>query len=139
MKSSPVGGSGGQGQPNAWLIGSYRYHMDDKARVSLPRNMRRALGGQKPYLVVSSREKGRATIYPEKRWQEKAAAVPEAEREEFFAHSFELRIDEHGRVTFPETAMQTAGLGKRSVLVIAGVGERIEIYTDEKWQQRQQG
>ncbi len=54
----------------------------------------------------------------------------------FQANSFDIELDSSGRVTLPPPLMEHAGIEKE--VVVAGVGDHIEVWGRERWQEEQQ-
>jgi len=54
----------------------------------------------------------------------------------FQANSFDIELDSSGRVTLPPPLMEHAGIDKE--VVVAGVGDHIEVWGRERWQEEQQ-
>ena len=46
-------------------------------------------------------------------------------------HAADVELDGHGRALIPPTLREFAGLDKR--LVVAGLGKKIEIWSEERW------
>jgi len=49
----------------------------------------------------------------------------------FFGDSFEVNLDNQGRIFIPESLRRYAGIDKD--VVIVGVGDRLELWSPEKW------
>ncbi len=54
----------------------------------------------------------------------------------FQANSFELELDSAGRVTVPGQLLMHAGIDKE--VVVAGVGDHLEIWSEQGWREEQQ-
>ncbi len=54
----------------------------------------------------------------------------------FQANSFDMELDSSGRVTLPPPLMEHAGIERE--VVVAGVGDHIEVWGRERWQEEQQ-
>lgn len=128
---------GGSIRPNNKLIGSYRVRLDEKSRFVLPKPLRSKFPGGKLYLVVYDKE--HAKIFPEAVWENYAEKLDEDKRKQFYARSFELKMDAQGRVVIPQIVMEKSEFKKESTLIIAGVGDYMELWSGEKWLNRQSG
>ncbi|MCD8364830.1 MAG: division/cell wall cluster transcriptional repressor MraZ, partial [Clostridiales bacterium] len=53
----------------------------------------------------------------------------------FFAGAADCEVDKQGRVLIPPKLREYAGLQKE--VVLAGVGNRIEIWSTERWQENE--
>jgi len=121
------------------FIGEYTYSIDDKKRLAIPVKLRLALGKK---AVVTRGLEFCLAIYPVKEWGnlvKKMAKLPlsGADARGFsrfmLTGAMEVTLDNLGRILIPDFLKGYAGLHKK--VVIAGVGERIEIWDDQKWQE----
>jgi MraZ protein len=119
------------------LIGEYTHTLDDKKRLSLPSKFRKELGkgavmtrGLDHCLFVYS-----ATSW--KKIMEKMGALSMGGVDSrgfnrfMLSGAVELEVDSAGRILIPDFLKSFAHL--KSKVVFAGVGDRIEIWDDEKW------
>jgi MraZ protein len=132
--------SGGKGRRRVTeLLGTHRYQLDPKGRVSLPSRFRAAFAdgcwltmGQDRCLYV----------FPRAEWErrsEEVGAAPLSDTDGrayarfFFGSSDEARLDGQGRVTIPQRLREAAGIDKE--VVVLGVRERMEIWDRETYEQ----
>lgn len=123
--------------------GSYAVTMDAKGRLAIPARVRDQLvaecGGR---IVVTAHHAERCLlVYAEPQWQLLApqiqalpniqsAAVRRLQRK-LLGHAAPLEMDSNGRVLLPPTLREFAGLDKD--LIIAGLGHRLEIWSEAAW------
>lgn len=123
------------------LIGTYRHSVDAKNRMRMPSKFKSALGenfvitkGTNQNLFVFSAEQFSA-VY------EKLMALPLFDEEaqkpvrKFLASAFESEEDGQGRVLIPKELVKYANITKSIVFV--GVGNRVEIWAEEVWEENQ--
>lgn len=123
--------------------GSYAVTMDAKGRLAIPARVRDQLvaecGGR---IVVTAHHAERCLlVYAEPQWELLApqiqalpniqsAAVRRLQRK-LLGHAAPLEMDANGRVLLPPTLREFAGLDKD--LIIAGLGHRLEIWSEAAW------
>jgi transcriptional regulator MraZ len=120
------------------LLGEFEHTIDDKNRLTLPAKFRQALSGG---LVITRGMDGCLYCYPQAGWERlvegRLAGLDPLSREgrmmhrPFFAGASEAEPDKQGRVPVPASLAKEAGL-KREV-VVAGVGDRLEIWDRAAW------
>lgn len=123
------------------LIGTYRHSVDAKNRMRMPSKFKGELGenfvitkGTSNNLFVFSAEQFSA-VY------EKLMALPLFDEEaqkpvrKFLASAFESEEDGQGRVLLPKELIAHAKITKN--LVFVGVGNRVEIWAEEVWEENQ--
>lgn len=123
------------------LIGTYRHSVDAKNRMRMPSKFKSALGenfvitkGTNQNLFVFSAEQF-SVVY------EKLMALPLFDEEaqkpvrKFLASAFESEEDGQGRVLIPKELVKHANITKGIVFV--GVGNRVEIWAEEVWEENQ--
>ena len=123
------------------LLGYYFVKPDQKGRIALPYKFRAELG---PSLVVA-------------RWFEKCLVVINRESWGVMVHnltggelatlsardtdrfllggSFEVELDKQGRFVVPTALRSFAGI--KGEVVIVGLGQRVEIWGKERWEDRE--
>ncbi len=122
------------------LIGEYRHTMDDKNRLSLPAKFRRETGKK---VVITSGLDSCLFIFTVKSWESitERLSSPDSAMLSADSRSFnryllggavEIDVDALGRMLLPEYLVSRAKLGRK--VVIVGVGERGEIWDEEKWE-----
>lgn len=125
------------GRGIAVFLGEYQHTLDAKGRVSLPRKFRDETGSK--LVVVKGLEKC-LYVYPADGYRQFLANLMSASdfnrqslvlRRRFTAGANEIDIDSAGRVGLTPSLRTHAGLGKD--VIVAGVGDRIEIWDAEAW------
>lgn len=126
------------GGPEAQMfLGEYQHTLDAKGRVSLPRRFRDATG---VHLVVSKGFEGCVYVYPAegyKEFLEQLLVGSDFNRETrdvrrfFTAGAIEADVDSAGRVALTPVLREHAGLARD--VVVAGVGDHIEIWDAKAW------
>lgn len=120
------------------FIGEYEHSLDEKNRVSLPKNFRKDLGKK----VVMTRGLDNCLfVYSRANWEKVAARLQELSFAQADTRGFnrfilsgaaEVEVDGAGRILVPEHQKQFAGLKK--TIVFAGVNDRVEVWDSAKWQ-----
>ena len=123
--------------------GHFEHSLDAKHRLSIPARYRAALASG---LVLSKDSDACITVAtPEAHEQKVDRALagknplsPEYKRIQryFQGNSFDLDLDSAGRVTLPVKLLAHAGVDKE--VVVAGVGEHLEVWSREGWQAEQE-
>lgn len=121
------------------LIGLYRHSVDVKKRMRMPSKFKAGLGehfvitkGNKQNLFAFSAEQF-STLY------QKMMELPIFDEEaqtpirRFLSSAFEAEEDGQGRIMLSKELLTYAGISKNIVLV--GVGNRVEIWAEEVWEQ----
>lgn len=119
------------------FIGEYEHTLDDKSRVSLPRQFRTGLGRK----VVMTRGLDNCLfVYSRSSWEKVAAKLQELSFAQADTRGFnrfilsgaaEVEVDSAGRVLIPEHQRAFAGLQKN--LIFAGVSDRVEVWDAGRW------
>ncbi len=119
------------------FIGEYEHTLDDKSRVSLPRQFRTGLGRK----VVMTRGLDNCLfVYSRSSWEKVAAKLQELSFAQADTRGFnrfilsgaaEVEVDSAGRVLIPEHQRAFAGLTKNCVF--AGVSDRVEVWDAKRW------
>jgi len=119
------------------FIGEYRHTFDAKNRISLPAKFRKELGkgvivtrGLDRSLYVFSKaswrtETERLAQYPT------SSAAGRALSRLMLAGASEADVDSAGRILIPDYLKSFAGLSTKAV--VAGVGDRVELWDEEAW------
>src|SRR6185436_20117476 len=119
------------------FIGEYEHTLDEKKRVSLPKQFRAGLGEN---MVMTRGLDNCLFVYPRKNWEKIAAKLDKLSFAQADTRGFnrfilsgaaEVEVDAAGRILIPDHQKEFAGLG-RSV-VFAGVSDRVEVWDSEKW------
>ena len=119
------------------LIGEYEHTLDEKKRISLPKNFRTALGRK----VVMTRGLDNCLVmFPTKAWTKMAEKLQslsfvDADTRGFnrfmLSGAAEVEIDGVGRILIPEHQKAYAGLDRN--VVFAGISDRVEIWDATRW------
>ena len=119
------------------FLGEYTHTFDPKNRISLPSKFRKDLGR----VVVITRGLDHCLyVYARQAWERAAAryatqasgnAAHRGLARLFLAGSYEVEVDSAGRVLIPDSLKAFAGL--RHKALIAGVADRVEIWSEEAW------
>jgi MraZ protein len=119
------------------FIGEYRHTIDTKGRVMMPAKFREELGLS---FYVTKGMDGCLFVYSELEWQKMDAKITSLQlsRKEargfsrlFYAGAMNTSLDRQGRVLIPQNLRDYSGIEKD--VVIIGVSDRIEIWSQEKW------
>lgn len=123
------------------LIGEYTHILDDKNRVSLPSKFRKELGRK----IVATRGLDNCLFaYDLGEWQKIAEkltdlGIGQSDRRSLnrfiLASASEVEVDNVGRILIPEHLRSFADL--KDKIIFAGVGNRLEIWNEEKWKEYQ--
>ena len=118
--------------------GEYEYKIDSKGRVSIPPKLRSQFADG---LVLNKGVDNCIDVYPQSTWKESVAQLQplfatmnEKSRRGkriLFANAFTTELDDQGRVMLPPALRQHANI--QDTLVIAGVDNRLEIWSKESW------
>ena len=122
----------------AGFIGEYAHTLDEKKRVSLPKQFRAGLGKK---MVMTRGLDNCLFVYPKGSWEKVAAKLQALT----FAHAdtrgfnrfilsgaVEVEVDSAGRILIPEHQKEFASLKKE--VVFAGVSDRVEIWDAQTWE-----
>ncbi len=124
------------------FMGQYNHTVDVKGRLSIPSKFREQLGDE---FVITKGMDGCLFVFDNNNWsdfEQKLAALPMGKIETrqytrfFLAGATSVELDKQGRILVPNPLRGFAGLEKDVVLV--GVGNRIEIWSLEKWEEMEQ-
>lgn len=132
---------------HAILFGEYELTIDDKNRMLVPAEIRKALvperDGEAFFMVVGLNQV--PWLYPEKFYellvsQEPADITPEEDLLAFdqvnYGLASRMEWDKQGRVLIPEKTLRRTGLG-REVTVI-GVRDHLELWNRQDWEIRRE-
>ena len=119
------------------FIGEYEHTLDEKKRVSLPKQFRTELGKK---MVMTRGLDNCLFVYSKSAWArmaEKLEALTFAQADTRGFNRFilsgaaEVEVDKAGRILIPEHQKQFAGLKKN--VVFAGVSDRVEVWDAAQW------
>lgn len=119
------------------LMGEYHHNIDDKGRLILPSKFREDLGEE---FVVTRGLDECLFVYPKQEWQkitDKLKSLPFTKKDArsfmrfFLSGATATVFDKQGRINITSLLISYAGLNKECVVI--GVGDRLEIWAKEKW------
>ena len=119
------------------FMGLYNHTIDTKGRLIIPSKFREDLGDE---FVVTKGMDGCLFAYANEDWsafEKKLAELPLINKEArmfarfFLAGASQVEVDKQGRILVASNLRTFAELEKDVVLI--GVGNRIEIWSKEKW------
>jgi len=119
------------------LIGEYRHTLDPKKRLSLPAKFRKELGKS---VIITRGLDGCLFLLSHASWKrlvEKFSqlSIGSSDTRGFnrfmLSGAAEADVDSAGRILIPEHLKEFAGLGQD--VILAGVGERAEIWNEARW------
>jgi MraZ protein len=124
------------------FTGNHPYSMDDKNRVPIPPKFREQFG--KVALLTTGLESC-VLLYTEEGFNEasnKVRAIPEETEEgrearrDFFGNTSTIGVDGQGRVRIEDFLLQHAGIEPKDAVIVAGVGDYMEIWKKSAWDER---
>ena len=118
------------------FLGSFRHQIDQKNRMRVPAKFKQELGSN---FVVTKGTSSCLFLLPEQNNSllQKISEVPvfntEAQKSvrAILSSAFVAEEDGQGRVLLPKELVNHAGIVKNIVFV--GVGSRVEVWAEEKW------
>ncbi len=119
------------------LIGEYKHTIDPKKRLAIPSKLRKELGEK---AVLTRGLDNCLFLFSSKEWEglaQKISALPMGQQDGrgfarlLLSGASDVEIDQLGRVLVPDYLRDYAGLKK--AVIVAGVGNRLEIWDEEKW------
>jgi len=123
------------------FTGTYNHGIDEKGRIIVPAKLRAAVQEERDGsgFWMSRGLDGCISMYTPRGWEQLRQRVPGTEfsgkRRNFermlYAGAQYGMCDRQGRIIIPELLKEAAGIQKD--VVIVGVGERIEIWGKERW------
>ena len=123
------------------LTGTFARSIDDKQRVTIPKELRATLASVKGVFYVAPGTDGSLALYDENSFlqiAERLSAASPAARDTrafgrlFYAQARRVEIDKQGRLRIPPQLVKWAGLGKEAILL--GVGDHMELWDVGAWQ-----
>ncbi len=124
--------------PARMFFGEYQHRLDEKGRVAIPVKFRNTLRGG---AVVTRGLDHALFLFPQEGWDKlakKLAGLPLGRASSralgrlLLAGAMEVVADQQGRMMIPEYLRVYAGIDKD--VVVAGVFDRIEIWSAKRWQ-----
>lgn len=125
------------------FIGEYSHTTDEKGRVSVPVKFRAEMASG---CVLTRGLDGCLWLYPAKEWERIAEGISKLPITQKNARSFgrfilsgamDLKLDKAGRINIPKYLLDYAGI--RSKLVVAGMYDRLELWSEESWKSFKEG
>ncbi len=125
------------------FIGEYHHSLDEKGRLAIPVKFRNEF---KQGAVVTRGLDNSLFLYTKKEWKklaEKLAALPISQSKSrafarlMLAGAMDVSLDKQGRIVLPDYLRSYAKINKRAV--IAGLYNRLEIWSEENWESYRQG
>ena len=120
------------------FISQYNHTIDTKGRLIIPSKFRERLGDE---FVITKGLDGCLFVYAKEDWaafEQKLASLPLTNKESrqfvrfFLAGASQVEVDMQGRILVAANLRAFEGLDKDVVLI--GVGSRIEIWSQERWE-----
>lgn len=119
------------------FIGEYAHTLDEKKRISLPKQFRSGLGKK---MILTRGLDNCLFLYPKSGWEKvagklQALSFAQADTRGFnrfiLSGAVEVEADGAGRILIPEHQKSFAELKKE--VVFAGVSDRIELWDSTRW------
>lgn len=119
------------------LIGEYEHTLDEKNRISIPKQFRTGLGKK---IVMTRGLDNCLFVYPKASFEKVTKKLQElsfaqADKRGFsrfiLSGAAEIEVDGAGRVLIPEHQREFAKLSKN--VIFAGVSDRVEVWDAEVW------
>ena len=121
------------------LMGEFHHNIDEKSRIIIPSKFREELGEK---VIITRGLEDCLFIYSEKEWQQIVSnlrSLPFTKKDVrgfmrlFLSGATVCEFDKQGRVTVTSVLSDYASLIKECVII--GVGDRLEVWSLEKWNQ----
>ncbi len=122
----------------AGLLGTHRYQLDPKGRVSLPKGFREVLSDG---ATLTLGQDGCVFVFPADEWERRTGELRDRPLSDqqgralarmFFGSAESASLDSQGRLLIPQRLRKLAGIGKEAVVV--GVEDRMEIWDADAWE-----
>lgn len=119
------------------LMGEFHHSIDEKGRLIMPSKYRYDLGEE---FVITRGLEECLFVYPKERWDkitQQLNKLPFTKKDArsfmrfFLSGATAMEFDKQGRINITSPLISYAGLKKECVIV--GVGDRLEIWALEKW------
>ena len=121
------------------FYGEYHHSIDSKKRLFIPAKFREELGDV--FYVTRKLEKA-LIIYSAEGWKElkdKLHEQPDSVvgkiKQFIFPKTIDASPDAHGRIVLTQFLIDYAGLSKN--VVVAGVGDHVEIWSEDRWNEKE--
>ncbi|MFO8059425.1 MAG: division/cell wall cluster transcriptional repressor MraZ [Bacillota bacterium] len=121
------------------FMGEYRHNIDEKGRLIVPAKYRAELG--ESFIITKGLDRC-LFVYPEAEWTaltERMKELPFTKSDArafvrfFFSGAAECSCDSQGRTVIPSNLRSYGKLDREAVII--GVGDRIEIWSGETWEE----
>ncbi len=118
-------------------MGEFHHNIDEKGRLIIPSKLREELGEN---IIVTRGLEDTLFIYSEKEWSlivSKLKSLPFTKKDArsftrmFLSGATAIEFDKQGRIKVPSPLVDYASLIKECVII--GVGDRLEVWSREKW------
>ena len=123
--------------------GHFEHSLDSKNRLSIPTRFRTAFASgtvlaktPEPCVAIWTPETNEAIIERALSGLNPMGSEYRKMARFFQGNSFEIDLDASGRVTLPPPLMAHAGIEKE--VVVAGVGDHLEVWARRRWQDEQE-
>jgi MraZ protein len=123
--------------------GHFEHSLDSKNRLSIPTRFRTAFSSgtvlaktPEPCFAVWTPETNESIIERALSGLNPMGAEYRKMSRFFQGNSFEIDLDASGRVTLPPPLLAHAGIEKE--VVVVGVGDHLEVWARQRWQEEQQ-
>jgi len=119
------------------LLGEYIHILDTKKRISLPARLRNEVGKK---VVITRGLDNCLFVFSVRNWEKiseklQGLSMGQADQRGFnrflLSGAVEVDVDSVGRILIPDFLKDFAGL--KSKVVLAGAGERIEVWNEISW------
>jgi MraZ protein len=125
----------------AQFLGEFTIPVDDKGRIFVPAELRHKLPPDASDILVIVRGYDRClNAYPQDVWaraSERLLALPQTDPQvralvrALMSQAAETRLDKQGRAPIPRRLLDRVGITDE--MVIAGAGDRMELWNPEEW------
>jgi MraZ protein len=122
--------------------GHYEHSLDAKNRLSIPARFRAAFSSglvlskdSEPCVALWTPEAHEATVEAALAGRNPLGSERKKIARYFQAQSFDTELDSAGRVTVPGALLEHGGLDRE--VVVAGVGDHLEVWSRERWDAEQ--
>jgi len=119
------------------FIGEFHHTIDDKKRLIIPSRFREELGNE---FIITRGIENCLYVYSKASWNEitnKLNTLPFTKKNArsfnrfFLSGATVAEVDKNGRILITSPQLSYANITKECVII--GVGDRLEIWSDEKW------
>ena len=124
------------------VYGEYHHSIDTKKRLFIPAKFREELCSTSDTFYITRKLEKALIIYSAEGWadlkrklNEKPDSVVGKIKQFIFPKTVDATPDANGRVILSPFLIEYAGLGKD--VVVAGVGDHVEIWSEEAWNEKE--